>query len=319
MNLDHPFLKVDLTFTTSPVGIPNVEKLSERQQKVAVLGRRLFFDPILSVDGSTSCATCHQPEHGFSSPLALPKGVGNRQGKRHAPAILNRHLGKSQFWDGRAATLEEQALKPIETDDEMGNTIEAVLKQLEESKEYRQAFAAAFDDGITRKNLAAAIAGFERLLVTAESPIDRFVTANESILTKSQRQGLWLYESKGGCWKCHAGQNYSDEEFHNTGVSWGSDTGRFEHTNNDEHKGQFKTPTLRNVAITAPYMHDGSIKSLREVVEFYNRGGGKNGSLDPFIKPLNLSDQEINDLVAFLEALNGRYLWESTTLAADEP
>jgi cytochrome c peroxidase len=310
-DLSHPFMQVDLSQLSSPEGIPALQPLDEQQLAIANLGRRLFFDPLLSVDGSTSCATCHRPEHGFSSPQAIPAGVGQRTGKRHPPVILNRHLGKVQFWDGRMETLEDQALQPVETENELGNTVEAVLRQLTESDEYRKAFEAAFTDGVTRENLASAIAGFERLLVTADSPVDRFVTARESILTRSQRQGLWLYESKGGCWQCHSGPNYSDEGFHNTGVSWGTDGGRYEHTGKDEHKGQFKTPTLRNVAMTAPYMHDGSIKTLREVVEFYNEGGQQNPWLDSRMKPLNLSEQEIDDLVAFLEALSGRYPWEA--------
>ena len=310
-DLSHPFLQVDLSPKASPVGIPKVEALSPKQLQIVNLGRKLFFDPALSVDGSTSCATCHRPEHGFSSPLKLPTGVADREAKRHAPAILNRHLGSIQFWDGRMETLEEQALQPIETENELANSIEAVLKMLAESDEYKKAFDAAFDDGVTKENLAKAIANFERTLITAESPIDRFVTARESVLTKSQRQGLWLYESKGGCWQCHTGQNYADEKFHNTGVSWGvGDLGRSEHTGDESHTGQFKTPTLRNATLTGPYMHDGSIKTLREVVEFYNKGGTENPHLDAKIKPLNLTEQEIDDLVEFLKALEGRYIWE---------
>ncbi len=316
-DLNHPFLQVDLSQSYSPAGIPEVSALDPRQLEIVNLGRRLFFDPMLSVDGTTSCATCHRPEHGFSTPEALPKGVADRPAKRHAPAILNRHLGTVQFWDGRMNTLEEQALQPIVTENELANTLAAVLQSLAESEEYRQAFESAFEDGITRDNLASAIAGFERILVTGESPIDRFVTARESVLTKSERQGLWLYESKGGCWQCHSGQNYSDEQFHNTGVSWGLDLGRFDHTGDEAHKGQFKTPTLRNVALTAPFMHDGSMRTLREVVEFYNAGGKPNPHLDSRIKPLNLTDQEIDDLVAFLKALNGRYLWEPPIAAVD--
>jgi len=315
-DLNHPFMEVDLTPANSPLGIPEIGPLSEQELQRVNLGRRLYFDTALSVDGTTSCATCHRPENGFSSPLTLPKGVGDRIAKRHAPAILNRHLGSIQFWDGRMTTLEQQALQPIETENELANTIDAVLKTLNESPEYRTAFAAAFTDGITKENLAKAIASFERIIITGESPIDRFVTARESVLTKAQRQGLWLYESKGGCWQCHAGQNYSDEEFHNTGVSWGQgDLGRFEHTGEDAHRGQFKTPTLRNVGITAPYMHDGSIKTLREVVEFYNEGGTHNPHLDQKMKPLDLTEQEIDDLVEFLKALNGRYIWETSNNA----
>jgi len=318
-DLTHPFMQVDLSRFSSPSGIPAVDPPTDQQVKVAELGRRLFFDPILSSDHSTSCATCHRPEYAFSSRLRLPKGVNDQEGERHAPSLVNRHLGTVQFWDGRAETLEDQALLPIENELELNSSIPEVLKRLEASQEYQQQFAAVFEDGITMDNLAKAIADFERMLVNAESRIDRFVTARDSVLSKSERQGLWLYESKGGCWQCHTGQNYSDEQFHNTGVSWGKDFGRFDHTANESHKGQFKTPTLRNVALTGPYMHDGSFETLHDVVEFYNRGGGKNPNLDSKMKPLNLNPQEVADLVAFLKALNGRYTWESAEVAGSQP
>ena len=310
-DLSHPFMQADLSKFSLPAGIPELDPPTADEIKVAELGRRLFFDPILSSDASTSCATCHRPENAFSSPLALAKGVQDRVGDRHPPTLVNRHLGTVQFWDGRVATLEEQALEPIENENELASSIPKVLERLNESDTYKKMFADCFEDGISRENLASAIAGFERLLANGGSRIDRFVTARESVLTKSERQGLWLYESKGGCWKCHSGQNYSDEMFHNTGVSVGKDLGRFDHTNDESHKGQFKTPTLRNVGMTAPYMHDGSIKTLREVVEFYNKGGENNPHLDEKMEPLELNESEVDDLVAFLKALDGRYVWES--------
>ncbi len=312
-DLSHPFLKVDLKFDSTPAGIPEIDEEAKGDIKVAELGRQLFFDPLLSSDGSTSCATCHRPEHGFSIPDPIGEGVNGTTGKRHPPVILNRYSSDAQFWDGRAGSLEEQALQPLESDEELNSSIEEVMQKLAANPDYQKKFSDIFDDGLTRTNLANAIAGFERILVTGDSPIDRFVTARESVLTKSERQGLWLYESKGGCWQCHSGQNYSDEQFHNTGVSWGLeplDLGRFEHTKDESHKGQFKTPTLRNVASSAPYMHNGSMKTLREVVEFYNKGGNDNPHLDKDMRPLNLSENEVDDLVAFLKALDGRYAWE---------
>jgi cytochrome c peroxidase len=308
------FLATDLRVPMSQVGLPEVDEVSAEEYRQIELGRKLFFDPLLSRDGSISCATCHQPARAFSSPEIRPAGVNGRQDRRHPPAIINRRWGTAQFWDGRAASLEHQALQPIENENELASSIDDVLAKLKSDDEYTQQFQAAFDDGINRDNLATAIASFERILLSADSPIDRFVTASDSVdLTRSQRQGLWIYESKGGCWQCHSGHNYTDEKFHNTGVSWGAeppDLGYFEVTGNAEHKGQYKTPTLRDVALTAPYMHDGSIATLSEVVEFYNRGGNENPNRDSRIKPLNLSDQEKEDLEAFLRALTGRHAWD---------
>jgi cytochrome c peroxidase len=271
------------------------------------LGRRLFFDPILSADGTVACASCHRPDHGFASPEARPRGIRGQQNIRRAPTLLNRAYGKSFFWDGRAASLEEQALRPIEDPAEMGSTVADAVKRLRQHKDYPALFAAAFPDGVTAANLGKALAGFERVLLRGDSRVDRFRQhGKHGGLTPAERHGLWLYESKGQCWRCHAGPNFTDEDFHNTGVSWGkeqADLGRFAVTKQEADRGKFKTPTLRGVALTAPYMHDGGMKSLEEVVEFYNRGGGANPNLDPRIRPLGLSAGEMSDLVAFLKAL----------------
>lgn len=308
------FLKLDLRTMVSHAGIPQVDALSDEELRRANLGRQLFFDPVLSSDGSTSCATCHQPDFAFSSPDALPAGVGDRPARRNAPALINRRWSSAQFWDGRAESLEEQALQPIESENELASSVDEVLEKLQQHPEYPDRFAEAFSDGITRQNLAVAIASFERVLLSSGSPVDQFITAaGTSEFTRAERQGLWIYESKGGCWQCHSGPNYSDELFHNTGVSWGAepvDLGLFEKTNDTAHRGQFKTPTLRDVALTAPYMHDGSIATLEEVVEFYNRGGNRNPHLDGKMKPLELTDQEKSDLVAFLKALTGKHAWD---------
>ncbi len=309
------FMKANLRIEKTPRGLPKIDPTGDDTQAMERinLGRRLFFDKNLSADQSTSCATCHQPQLGFSNAEAKPTGVAGKIGRRNPPTLVNRAYGKINFWDGRVETLEDQALEPIENPLEFGNTIENVLELLRQDENYVTAFANAFDDGITRRNLAAAIASFERTLLSGDSRIDRFVTAEGLTLTKSERQGLWIYESKGGCWKCHTGKTYTDESFHNTGVSWGVeplDLGRYEFSKSDEHKGQFKTPTLRDVALTAPYMHDGSIRTLEEVIEFYDRGGTPNPHLDHRIKPLELSAKEKGDLVAFLKALTGRHSWD---------
>jgi cytochrome c peroxidase len=271
------------------------------------LGRRLFFDPILSADNTVACASCHRPDHGFSGGTAKPLGIRGQAADRRAPSLFNRAYGRAFFWDGRAASLEMQALEPIENAKELGSTVAAALQRLRESPDYPAQFKAAFDDGISAENLAKALAGFERVLLRGDSPVDRFRRKGEhDVLTPSQRHGLWLYESKAQCWRCHSGPNFSDESFHNTGVSWGkepADLGRFAKTHADADRGKFKTPTLRGVPLTGPYMHDGSLKTLEEVVEFYSRGGGANPNLDPAVQKLDLSKEEVNDLVAFLKSL----------------
>jgi cytochrome c peroxidase len=202
-------------------------------------------------------------------------------------------------------TLEEQALLPIENPVEMGSRVADVVARLKAHTDYPKQFAAAFEDGVTAANLGRALAGFERVLLRGDSPIDRFRARGErDAITPTERHGLWLYESKGLCWKCHSGNNFTDEGFHNTGVSWGgTDLGRHAVTKKDADRGRYKTPTLRGVALRAPYMHDGSVPTLAAVVAFYSRGGGKNPHLDPALKPLDLSDDEQQALVAFLKAL----------------
>lgn len=288
------------------------------QEKVS-LGRRLFFDTVLSKDRTVSCASCHQPEHGFASPDAKAVGIRGQVGRRNSPTLMNRALGKLQFWDGRAASLEAQALQPIGNPLELGHSVDDVVKELATDPDYVELFATAFggqgeaeteDDAryVTSDNLAKSLAAFQRTLLTGDSPVDRFQTGKYEALSKDERQGLWIFESRGRCWKCHSGNNYSDEAFHNTGIGFGRsdrDPGRYEVTKLPADKGKFKTPTLRAIARTAPYMHDGSLASLTDVVEFYNNGGEfADPLLDKEVSPLGLSEKEIAQLVAFLEALS---------------
>ena len=317
------FLPAQLLTDTIPAGLgqapaaPDENQLS--QQRVA-LGRKLFFDPLLSADRSMACASCHHPEHGFANPQARAVGIKNRLGTRNTPTVLNRAYGKIFFWDGRSASLEAQALKPIENRVELGSSVSEVMKRLQASSEYRQQFAAAYPGGVTATNLARALASFQRVLVSADSLVDRFQAGLASSLSTSQKQGLWLFESRGRCWKCHSGSNYSDESFHNTGVSWGQDPldlGRYQVTEDDADRGRFKTPTLRDVGRTAPYMHNGSLRTLEEVVAFYNRGGGKNPHLDERIQPLGLNKQEEQFLVEFLKALQGATNWTAQSPSAN--
>ncbi len=284
--------------------VPPDNPLTEKKVR---LGRRLFFDPILSADGSVACASCHLPEHGFAGTARVAIGIGGRRTTRNVPSLLNRAYGQAFFWDGREATLEAQALRPIENPDEMGTSVADAVKRLQAHKEYPALFQAAFRDGVTADNLARALASFERVLLVGDSRVDRFRAGDVKALSDAERHGLWLFESRGRCWHCHSGRNFSDEQYHNTGVSWGQaplDLGRYGRTKQDADRGRFKTPTLRGLTHTAPYMHDGSLATLEEVVEFYNRGGGKNPCLDPIIQPLGLSKEEVRDLVAFLRALS---------------
>ena len=304
----------DLDYVTRTLRKTQAMPATTLSAPLVALGRRLFFDPILSKDASISCATCHRPKHGFAAPDPVAVGFGHQKGTRNTPTILNRAHGRSQFWDGRAASLEEQALKPIANPIEMGSSVEAALTRLRAADEYPKLFQKAFPDDssadrvITEKRLAAALAAFERTLLTRPTVVDQFQDGRYAALTREQRQGLWIFESRGACWKCHSGHNYSDEAFHNIGVSFQQPTpapGRSAVSGKKSDLRKFRTPTLRQLERTAPYMHDGSLKTLEEVVQFYNRGGSQSDpNLDPRIEPLGLSETEIQYLVAFLKALS---------------
>lgn len=279
------------------------------------LGRRLFFDSVLSKDRSVSCASCHRPENGFASPDTLAIGISGRVGKRNSPTLLNRAFGTSFFWDGRAKTLEEQVLLPITTDNEFDFSVAGVLERLAGDESYFHAFRHAFEPSknseippVTAENLAAALAAFVRTLHHGDTPVDRFQAGTYSALSASARRGLWVFESRGGCWACHSGPNFSDEKFHNTGVGYGEptrDLGRFDATKKPVDRHRFKTPTLRGLKHTAPYMHNGSQATLEDVVLFYDRGGARfDSGRSSLIRPLHLTDQDVDDLVAFLEALS---------------
>lgn len=281
----------------------------------AQLGRQLFFNTSLSADGTVSCASCHKPDHGFATADPIAIGIHSRKGKRNAPSLLNRTFGSSQFWDGRVATLEEQAVLPIENPDEMGHSFDKLLPTLKANKKLAEQFSAVFDetttpsaDVITKDNIGKALAAFQRTLLLGNSPVDQFQNGDHAALSPLARTGLWLFESRAKCWKCHSGRNYTDEKFHNTGVTFGTknrDTGRYEATKRDADRFKFKTPSLRGVARTGPYMHDGSFKTLEDVVRFYSKGGSqKDDGLDPQLEKLDLSDREVKQLVAFLNALS---------------
>ncbi len=273
------------------------------------LGRRLFFDPILSRDYTLSCGSCHDPRRAFTDSLPVAVGVRDRHGTRNAPTLVNRAYGKAQFWDGRAASLEEQALQPIENPDEFDMTIEEVLVRLKSHGDYPSLFLAAFGRGANSEDMGRALATYVRTILSGEAPIDRYRQGDREAVSEQARRGLRLFQGKANCTACHLGPTFTDEQFHNTGVAWRDgellDVGRFKVTGKQEDRGRFKTPSLREVFRTAPYMHDGSFATLTEVIEFYNLGGNANPYLDPELRPLRLSPEEKQALRAFLQTLSG--------------
>ncbi len=304
-----------------PLGLPPVPIPADNPptaEKIA-LGRKLYYDPILSVDNTIACASCHGPASGFADPKPFSAGVGGKTGGRNAPTVLNAAYNALQFWDGRAPSLEKQAEGPVQNPVEMANTLPAVEKKLLADAAYRAEFEKAFGPGpITYEKVEKAIAAFERTVISGNSPFDRyFYGGDKSALSPSARRGLEVFRNpkKGNCAACHAiGEKnalFTDNKFHNIGVGADykdnyQDLGRYNVTHNEADKGAFKTPTLRNIAKTAPYMHDGSLKTLKDVVDFYVGGGNSNPHLDKEIHALDfLTAQQRADLVAFLESLTG--------------
>ena len=256
-------------------------------------GRELFFDTRLSRDRTIACASCHDPERAFSDGRPVAIGVFNRVGTRSAPALINRGYGRAFFWDGRAATLEEQVLQPIQDPNEMDLTLPEVSARV----------------GMPIDEVSRALASFVRSLLSGDSPFDRFINGDRAALSTEQQAGLQVFRGKANCTACHVGPTFTDERFHNTGVAWREgqllDEGRFGVTRRSEDRGAFKTPTLREIARTAPYMHDGSLVTLREVVDYYDRGGNSNPGLDAELRPLNLTASDKDALIGFLQSLNG--------------
>lgn len=279
------------------------------------LGRWLFYDKRLSADGTISCETCHEPAKAFSEGAPVSTGIRGQKGTRKAPSFVNQAwtLYPHFFWDGRAASLEEQALGPVENPIEMGNTHEAMLATLEKIAAYKPYFKAAFGtEEITKDRVAQAIADYERTRTSGNSPFDRWKRGkDEQAVSAEAKKGHDLFFGKAECNQCHLGQSFTDSLFHNLGIGWDpkakkmKDEGRAAISKKKEDTGAFKTPGLREVTKHAPYMHDGSIATLREVVEHYNRGGLANPWLSPKIRKLGLTAGEADSIVAFLQALEG--------------
>lgn len=272
------------------------------------LGLRLWFDTRLSGNGRMACATCHDYRQGFSNGEATAVGITGSRGTRNPPTIYAVAANSSQFWDGRASTLEEQALAPIVNPIELNARLDEVVRKLEQVEYYRVKFPEAFGTGVTAEGIAKALASFERAVVVERSPFERWLMGETGEFGPSAQRGLKLFHTKGRCFYCHEGLDMSDRAFHNTGIGTKArdpDRGRYDVTHDPKDWAAFKTPTLRNVARSGPYMHDGSLRTLKEVVDFYDKGGEANRHLDPLMVRLKLSKTEKADLVAFLNSLTG--------------
>ncbi|HEV8691632.1 MAG TPA: cytochrome c peroxidase [Ideonella sp.] len=274
------------------------------------LGKQLFFDPRLSSERNLACASCHNPLFGWSDGLPTAKGFKSKVLGRASPTVVNAGYTSLQMWDGRRASLEDQAMGPMESMDEMAMNLDSLFKWLNSNAEYKSAFAKAYPgEAIDKTTTSKAIAAFERTIVSRESPFDRWLQGDKKAMTAQQVRGFRLFvdPNKGNCAICHSAPNFTDGGFHNVGLaSYGNanpDVGRFAIKPLPSLKGAFKTPTLRDIALTAPYFHDGSASTLTEVVEHYNKGGVTKDDLSPNIKALNLSQDELKDIVLFMEAL----------------
>ncbi len=278
----------------------------------AALGKRLFMDSILSADYTLSCASCHQPAFAFADTTALSVGVAGRKGSRNTPSSMNMTARETFFWDGRVATLEEQALKPIENPLEMNLKIEHAIERLQRHEEYNELFLAIYGQSPNANLLAQALSDFQRTLETG-SAYDRFMGGDSHAISEAAKRGLNIFNEKGKCIECHFAADLTGDEFRNIGLFDNKkyvDSGRAAISKNPADLGKFKTPSLRNVAITAPYMHDGSFRSLEEVIDYYDQP-------DKFVshainrdtilnQPLQLTTAEKQDLLTFLQSLSAR-------------
>jgi cytochrome c peroxidase len=273
------------------------------------LGKQLFFDKRLSRDNTVSCASCHDPQKGWSNGERFATGIGGQIGGRSAPTIINSGYQMLQFWDGRAEELEGQALGPIQNSIEMDMKLPELEAKLNKIQGYRQQFQKVFGSEVTSDGVAKAIAAFERTIISGNTPFDRFQAGDKACLSEPAQRGMKIFFNKAFCSACHAGANFTDGAFHNVGVGMEQkkpDIGREELSKQLGDRGSFKTPTLREISRTAPYMHDGRFKTLEEVVDYYSGGGHPNPQLDEEIFPLKLNDQDKKDLVTFLkEGLTG--------------
>lgn len=306
----------------APLGLPPVPIPADNPptEETIALGRRLYYDPLLSVDGTISCASCHAPQYSFSDNRPVSEGVGGKHGSRHAPTVINSAYNSLQFWDGRAPSLEEQAKGPMANPVEMAHSLDGVVKRLQADAKYPALFKQAWGtQEITIDMVAKSIASFERTVIAGDSPFDRFYFGHDSTaLPVAAQRGMKIFvdKKKGNCAVCHAFDKksalFTDNKFHNLGI--GADTrgelndlGRYAVTKVEADKGCFKTPTLRNLVNRGPYMHDGSFPTVKDTLAHYIGGGNWNPYLDKEIHSLDkLTFDERDDLLQFLDSLNGK-------------
>ena len=296
----------DLPAFLGPLRPPRVPKDNVMTDAKIELGRMLFYDPRLSGNGIISCATCHNPGLGWADGLAKGVGFNGTILGRSVPTVLNAAYYETQFGDGRAPSLEEQAKGPIQAAGEMNAKAEDVVRLVNSLPGYRTQFKKVFGGDATFDTIAKAIAAFERIVVDKDSPFDRYARWDDKAISKAAVRGLELFTGKARCGTCHSGPNFADKRFHNVAV--GDDPGRYAVTKDEKDKGAFKTPTLRNIALTAPYMHDGSMRTLREVTDHYIKAAkerDKHPNLSILMQPFELTDAEKKDLEAFLLTLTG--------------
>jgi cytochrome c peroxidase len=316
----------------SKVNVPAANPLTKGKYE---LGRQLYFDPRVSLDGTVSCATCHNPAKGWTDNLPVSTGIAGQAGSRSAPTVLNTVYGRTMFWDGRAPSLEAQAQGPVQNPIEMGKqSYKEIIERLREIPGYREQFEKVFGTTVTLDGMAKAIATFERVAaISGNSKYDKYKGGDTKALSDSEKRGMILFGlrlrpdddfrsdvvlQKANCTECHAGFNFTDEDFHNLGIGWDASKSRFADLGRwavepygaryDGSVGAFKTPTVRDIEKTAPYMHDGSLATLEQVMDHYDKGGTPNPALDEKMKKrgkLNLTAQEKADVIAFMKALTG--------------
>ncbi|MBF0274047.1 MAG: cytochrome-c peroxidase [Nitrospinae bacterium] len=293
--------------------LPKVTIPSENLQtkEKVELGKMLFFDPRLSGNNSISCASCHSPAFGFSDNLPRAIGTGDKELGRNSPTIINAAYNFLQFWDGRAKSLEEQALGPIASPTEMAQDLGELEEELSKIPLYQKKFTKIFGkEGITTENIAKVIAAYERTIISHGSKFEHFLHGSDNALSDEEKRGLELFKGKANCIRCHNGPNLTDNGFHNIGVTpqgpLKEDLGRFAVIPVKVMKKAFKTPTLWDCEKTKPYMHNGSLSTLEEVIEFYNKGGEDREGIDPEMKELNLTKKEKKELLSFLKSLSGK-------------
>lgn len=312
-----------------PLGLPPIPWPAHNtySKEKATLGRLLFFDKRLSFDQSVSCASCHNRQCGFSDCRSVSIGIDQTKGTRHSPSLINSAYLTAFFWDGRAESLEDQCEGPLSNSKEMTalkNPHEALKHCVEcilTIPGYRPLFKQAFArDQITIEDISQAIATFERTILSGNSPYDRYIAGDHTALSEEQIRGLSLFK-KSGCINCHTEPLFTDNRFHNIGIGMNNsdpDLGRYVITHQEKDWGAFKTPTLRETSKSSPYMHDGTLHTLEDVINYYNEGGIKNKNLHPLIHPLNLTEEEKKALISFLMALNGEG-WQQVSPPAELP